>query len=466
MTTPPGQEPRPGFTPRGGQARPGPRAGDARFPDKDPRWRDEPRTRRPNAPGSNAPGSNAAGNSAAGNNDSGNGRTREPGRDAGDRRADGRPPGQRPASGSRPPGGSAFSDRDRERGFRGGPGWPGGDGRRGQRDSPNAPRSEASRRPAPSFSPAGQAASAAATRGSDGGTAKKRPPADAARSGLFATPALRWIGRLPVKRAVLAFTGTVLAGTILTIVMGQEPGFLLGFFLVLGSVAATAAVRRGGAHKFIPLPALAYLAAAVFAGMAHDSGSLNTSRQFVVDFLTWIGGSFVAVTASTILVVLIALTRWLLSGRLVSGQLPATGPARTPARPASREPRGNRDDWGSRGERAARGNADPWRNPGQPDERGRRADGTWPSQTFRGDRERRGEDTQGRPDGRGRDEGTWPSQGMRDDRSTGDRGPGGDPRDQRPREQRPLPQREDRGRYDDQDPRDDRRSPSGPRDLW
>ena len=229
-----------------------------------------------------------------------------------------------------------------------------------------------------------------------------------------------------MTRAVLVFTGTVLAGTILTIVMGQEPGFLLGLFLILGSVAATAMVRRGGAHKFIPLPALAYLVAATFTGMAHDSGSLNSSRQFVLDFLTWIGGSFVAVTASTILVVLIALTRWLLSGRLVSGQLPATGPARTLARPASRGPRGNRDprvDWGSRGDRGA---PDPWRNQEQPDERGRR------------------------------DEGTWPSQSMRDDRSTWDRGPGGDPRDQRP----------DRGRYDGQDPRDGRRSPSGPPDLW
>lgn len=220
-----------------------------------------------------------------------------------------------------------------------------------------------------------------------------------------------------MKRAVLVLTGTVLAGTILTIVMGQEPGFLLGLFLILGSVAATATVRRGGAHKFIPLPALAYLVAATLTGMAHDSGSLNSSRQFVLDFLTWIGGSFVAVTASTILVVLIALTRWLLSGRLVSGQLPASAPARTPARPASRESRGNRD---------ARGR---------------------------------------------HDEGTWPSQGMRDGRSTWDRGPGGDPRDWRPREQRPpqqrpQPQGDGRGRYDDQDPRDDRRSPSGPRDLW
>jgi hypothetical protein len=256
---------------------------------------------------------------------------------------------------------------------------------------------------------------------------------------VLATPALRWIGSLPVKGAILVFAGAVLAGTILTIVMGQEPGFLLGLGLVAGSVAATAAVRRGGAHKFIPLPALAYLVAATLAGMAHDSTNLTTSRQFLLDFLTWIGGSFAAVTAATILVVLIALTRWLLSGRLVSGQLPATGPTRAQARPASRNPRAGREDW--------------------------RSDGTGPSQAFRGDRERRDADTwagQGMRDDRGRrDEGTRPSQSMPDERDTWDRRPGGDPRDRRPRDSR-----EDRGPYGDEDPRDDRRSPSGPRDLW
>jgi hypothetical protein len=277
---------------------------------------------------------------------------------------------------------------------------------------------------------------------------------------LLATPALGWLGRLPVGRAVVIFAGAVLLGTILTLAMGQDPGFLLGLFLILGSVAAAVAVRSGAVHTFIPLPALAYLVAAILTGMVHDSGSPNSSRQFVLNFLTWIGGSFVAVTASTILVVLIALTRWLLAGRLVSGQLPASGRAaaeRVVARPAARNLRGNRDprdgseprdehaprgSRDQRGGRDSRGTPSSRRNQGRPGDRGRRDEGTWPSQAFQGDRKRRDEDTwagQDSQDDRGRrDEGTWPSPSMRDDR----------------------------GRYDDDDPWGDRRSPSGPRDLW
>ena len=280
-----------------------------------------------------------------------------------------------------------------------------------------------------------------ATRGTGG---SKRAPALAARSGVLATPALRWIGSLPVKGAVLVFAGAVLAGTILTIVMGQEPGFLLGLGLVLGSVAATAAVRRGGAHKFIPLPALAYLVAATLAGMAHDSTNLTTSRQFLLDFLTWIGGSFVAVTASTILVVLIALTRWLLSGRLVSGQLPATGPTRAQARPGGQPESAGRS-------RSTRGLAAPMaRDPARPS-----------GVTGSG-----GTRTPGPARACGMTEAgvtraPGPARACADDRDTWDRRPGGDPRDRRPRDSR-----DDRGPYGDEDPRDDRRSPSGPRDLW
>jgi hypothetical protein len=465
MTTPPGQEPRPGFTPRGGQARPGSRAGGSGWPDDDSRRRDEPRARRPNADG---PGQVPDGIP-------GNGGTREPGRDAGDRWPGGGQPGQRPANGSRPPGGNPFRDR----GYRGGPDRTGGADGRDPRGDPSGPRPEASPRAAPSFSPARSAAGTGATRGTGGSTASKRAPAEAPRSGLLATPALSWVGRLPEKGAVLVFAGIMALGTILTVVMGQDPGFLLGLFLILGSVAATAAVRRGAAHKFIPLPALAYLVAATVTGMAHDPESLNSTRQFLLDFLTWIGGAFVAVTASTILVVLIALSRWLLSGRLVSGQLPGggAGSPRAAARPATRGPRGGRGSYNGRDDRSPRSSRDqrddgspgtsgPWRNQGRLDDRGPRAEGTWPSQTFRGNRDQRDDDTWGAPssrDDRGRrDEGTWPSQGMREGRDTwGDRPSGGDPRDGHPRDKR-----HGRGPYVDRDPRDAPHSPNGPRDIW
>src|SRR5581483_6654956 len=59
MSTPPGQEPRPAFTPRAGQARPAARAGDSGRADGGSR-RDAPGSRRP-APGSSGRGPGGAG---------------------------------------------------------------------------------------------------------------------------------------------------------------------------------------------------------------------------------------------------------------------------------------------------------------------------------------------------------------------------------------------------------------------
>jgi hypothetical protein len=242
------------------------------------------------------------------------------------------------------------------------------------------------------------------------------------RTGLLAIPGLRWIGRLPTGRAIAIFTVVVLLGMIATIVMGQEPGFLLGFCLVTGSVVAAAAVRRGRSYVFIPLPALGYLITSTLAGIVHDSSALTSSREYLVNFLVWIGGSFVAVTASTVLVVLIALVRWLLGLRLVSGQFPAT------ARPASRSPGGSSwrdrdygDGQGRRGSRAGMMNTGPWT----------RQDRSYDS---------------------------WGSQGSRDDR---------DPRAERPPARGPRDPRDNRDPYDDRDPYNrGRRPPGPPRDLW
>src|SRR5712691_1654933 len=151
MTTPPGQEPRPGFTPRGGQARPASRGGASGWPD-DSSWRDEPATRRTNADSQ----SRAAGGV------SGSGGSRDPGGDLYDYRADGRRSSSRPASGGRPPTGSTF----REPGWRGrldrpgGTGRLGGDGRdpRDDQVGHNGLGGGHPRRGAPSFSPAGPGA--------------------------------------------------------------------------------------------------------------------------------------------------------------------------------------------------------------------------------------------------------------------------------------------------------------------
>ena len=123
-----------------------------------------------------------------------------------------------------------------------------------------------------------------------------------------------------------------------TIVIGHDPGFLIGALLVVGSVIAAIGVHRQAVHKLIPLPALSYLVTTTVAGTANDWTNLKDSKEFVTSFLTWIGGGFFGLVAATVLVALITFIRWLGSRLLVSGQLPGTpsGPGRTVSGPASR----------------------------------------------------------------------------------------------------------------------------------
>lgn len=288
------------------------------------------------------------------------------------------------------------------------------------------------------------------------------------RSGPLARPGLRWVGAWRQRRAILVLLGIALLGLVGTIVIGHDPGFLLGALLVVGSVVAAIGVQGRAVHKLIPLPALSYLVMTTVSGLANDWSNLNDSKELVTSFLTWIGGGFFGLVAATVLVVLITFIRWLGSRLLVSGQLPETppGPGRTLSGPASRDqrtgraPRGDgvpRPDRGLR-DRAPSGtafgdNRGPRGAAGQSPGRGRdaRDDGS-----PRGDRVPRPD--RGPQDGRdrsGRD--TW-----------GGNDPDHDPGDPRPsRDARG--ERDPRGLQDD-DPRDDARRPrptdSGPRDIW
>ena len=67
-------------------------------------------------------------------------------------------------------------------------------------------------------------------------------------------------------------------GTVITVLTGREPGFALGFFLVIATLAASFAVQADVVYRIIPAPALAYLAGAVIAGLLHD-GATGTSRS-------------------------------------------------------------------------------------------------------------------------------------------------------------------------------------------
>ncbi len=121
----------------------------------------------------------------------------------------------------------------------------------------------------------------------------------------------RWWGSRPGWLGVLLVLGGTLAGLIGTVLTGREPGLLLAAGLILGTVCGAAAVRSRAAYLIIPVPALAYVAAAIVAGLIHDH-AIGTSRTALAVGLTqWVAGGFLAMVTATLLAMAIAAIRWL-----------------------------------------------------------------------------------------------------------------------------------------------------------
>jgi hypothetical protein len=126
---------------------------------------------------------------------------------------------------------------------------------------------------------------------------------------------LSWWGTLSGGLGVCIVIGAALLGALGTVITDRDPGSLLGLFVVVGTIAAGFAVHDRAAYLIIPVPALAYVAAAIMAGAIHDR-AIDTSRtQLLVSAGQWIASGFLAISAATILAVLIAATRWIQSRR-------------------------------------------------------------------------------------------------------------------------------------------------------
>jgi hypothetical protein len=364
MTTPPGQDPRPGPT-RGGSARPSPRGAD-------PGWPADGRTRGPV-------------------------------------RADSDPWGK-PAPGRR------RVDQQGDDTVEGGSG--GGRGDRGISDRPRRERT-------PTFSPAAGTASRGTargypdagrdSRGRDGrgsrGGGRRLGEGPTRPAGPQRPPIVRWLGALPILGAIYILLGATAIGVIGTLVTKSEPGSLLSYLIIIGSIVAALGIRRRSLYLLIPLPALLFFLAAVLTGAVKDRAIDTTKTELGLSFLQWIAAVFFSMCAATIVVLVIGAGRWLLSRQLVAGQFSASAGHRAggsdppaplqradpdlrpprdwpPGGPAPWEdrdkPRGQRpgraqddaDPWGQRPKAAGAGARDPWGDGGQPpparDERGQR----------------------------------------------------------------------------------------------
>jgi hypothetical protein len=127
---------------------------------------------------------------------------------------------------------------------------------------------------------------------------------------LSAEHAPRW-GALPSRRGIVLVISGAVIGTVVTVLAGGEPGFVLGFFLVIATLAASLAVEPRATYRIIPAPALAYLAGAVLAGLIHDRAADTSRAALAISAAQWVARGFVAMTIATVLVVLVGAVRWL-----------------------------------------------------------------------------------------------------------------------------------------------------------
>jgi hypothetical protein len=157
----------------------------------------------------------------------------------------------------------------------------------------------------------------------------------------------RWLGRMPTWTAVLVLAAGALLGVILTLIAGQEPGGLLGFFIVVGTVAAALGIKRGKVYLLFPAPALAFFVAAIVTGKVHDAKLGSGTAGLASGLTQWTAGIFFPAVVATIVVLLVGGGRWLLGRQLVSGQSPLSAgrPASGKARPAPRDRRPAVDSW-------------------------------------------------------------------------------------------------------------------------
>ena len=159
----------------------------------------------------------------------------------------------------------------------------------------------------------------------------------------------RW-GALQGGLGVCIIVASAASGATATMVARSAPGFLLGFFVAAGTMAAALAVRPRTGWMIFPVPVLSYLVAALTSGVVFDRSVDSSNTALAVAAAQWIADGFFAMALATVLAVAIIVARWFLwrhrrpSPRDPGWPAPATGPTRTgPGRAGSVQPGAGRD---------------------------------------------------------------------------------------------------------------------------
>ena len=151
----------------------------------------------------------------------------------------------------------------------------------------------------------------------------------------------RW-GSLQGGLGVCLIVASAAIGAIATMATQSTPGFLLGAFVVIGTVAAALAVRPRAGRMIFPVPVLCYLVAALLTGVVYNHSADSSKTALAIGAAQWVASGFLAMAMATILAVVLVTFRWYLwhrhrgAGRGSGWQAPAAG-ARAPRPPAGRE---------------------------------------------------------------------------------------------------------------------------------
>jgi hypothetical protein len=156
-----------------------------------------------------------------------------------------------------------------------------------------------------------------------------------------------WEGSLRGGLGVCVIVGSAAIGAVATIVTHNQPGSVLGLFVLAGTVAAALTVQSRTGRLIFPVPALSYLIAALVAGVAYDRSADKT--VIAVGAAQWIADGFFVMVLATLLAIALTTVRWFMWRRDQRGPAapdravqpgpsagqpgPSAGPARTSAGP-------------------------------------------------------------------------------------------------------------------------------------
>jgi hypothetical protein len=136
----------------------------------------------------------------------------------------------------------------------------------------------------------------------------------------------RWAGRLSRRGSlrggwgVCIVVGSTALGAIATMASGSAPGFLLGYFVIVGTVTAALAVRPHAGRLIHPVPALSYLVAALVSGIIHERSSGANSLMLEISAVQWLANGFVVIALATTLALALSGFRFAATVRRVRGR--------------------------------------------------------------------------------------------------------------------------------------------------